>query len=130
MQIPVDNIIVKNRIRKNLGNLSALKESIKRHGILNPIVITTKNELIAGQRRLESARLLGWTAVPVRVIDEASEAARLEMEIDENLYRKNLSDDELADAYERLEKMRNPGWFKRLINSIVAFFHKLFRRSA
>jgi ParB family chromosome partitioning protein len=128
MQVPIQDIQIKNRIRKNLGDLSGLKESIKRHGILNPIVINSKNELVAGHRRLESARQLGWTLVPVQIIDESDDADKLEMEIDENLYRKNLSADELADAYEQLEKLRNPGWFRRLIQAIAAFFKRLFSR--
>ncbi len=128
MQIPIQDILVKNRIRKNLGDIGGLKESIHRHGILNPIVINGKNELIAGHRRLESARQLGWTLVPVRIIDEEDSAQKLEMEIDENLYRKNLSADELADAYEQLEKMRNPGWFSKILRAIAEFFKRLFTR--
>lgn len=127
MQIPLRDIVVKNRIRKDLGDLSGLKDSIQRHGILNPIVINEHNELIAGHRRLESARQLGWNLVPVRVAEGVRDSRKLEMEIDENLYRKSLGADELAEAYERLEKLRNPGWFKQIVKSIRAFFLKIFK---
>src|SRR5262249_22027000 len=57
------------RYRKDLGDLPALAESLDRLGLLHPVVIDPPNRLIAGQRRLEAAKLLGWKNVPVRVVD-------------------------------------------------------------
>ncbi|AHC14806.1 ParB N-terminal domain-containing protein [Salinispira pacifica] len=130
MQIPIQEIQIKNRIRKNLGDLAGLKDSIQKHGILNPVVINSKNELVAGHRRLESARQLGWNMIPVRIIDEKDAADKVEIEIEENLYRKNLSADELAEAYEYLERLKNPGWFTRFLNFIKDFFRRLFKRGS
>ena len=128
MDIDVDKVILKQRIRQNLGDLSQLAESIQQHGLMNPIVINEKNELIAGHRRLEAVRSLGWPSVPVRIVSDTDEAERLEMEIDENVHRKSLSTDELADAYMRLERMRNPGWLERVWKAIRRFFRRLFGR--
>ena len=124
----IQDIQIRKRVRKDLGDLSGLKESINKHGILNPIVINNKNELIAGYRRLESARELGWTQVPVKVIPEGSRENVLELEIDENLHRKDLSSDELSQAYEDLRKLRNPGPLRRIIDAVAGFFRNLFKK--
>jgi ParB family transcriptional regulator, chromosome partitioning protein len=128
MRMAIDNIILHFRIRKNLGDISALMESLKNHGLLNPITVTHKGELIAGQRRLESAKRLGWEYIDVVVRDELSAIEKLEIEIEENVQRKALSPDELADAYVRLEKLRKPGLLRRFINWLQKLFKKLFKR--
>ena len=130
MQIQTKEIIVKNRIRKNLGDLSSLMESISKYGLLNPIVINSKKELIAGHRRLESCKRLGFETVQVRIITSEDPAAKLEMEIDENLHRKNLSPEELADAYIQLDKLRRPPWLIKMWNSIKDFFRRMFRKKS
>jgi Fe-S-cluster containining protein len=66
---PITAIKVGNRHRKLLGDLEPLAESLETVGLLHPVVVDAKNRLIAGQRRLEAAKLLGWKTVPVRVID-------------------------------------------------------------
>jgi len=127
MQIPVNEIIVKKRIRQDLGDLSKLMESIRTHGQINPVLINSKRELIAGQRRLEAIKRLGWKNIEVHITDVNSEADEVELEIDENLHRRNLSAVELADGISRLDKLRNPGFFRRIYNAILRFFKKLFR---
>lgn len=122
----VQDIVLNLRVRKNLGDIGALMESMKTHGLLNPITVTNKGELIAGHRRLESAKRLGWEYVDVVVLDEPDSIEKLEIEIEENTQRKALSPDELADAYVRLDKLKNPGFFRRLLNWIINFFKMLF----
>ena len=46
----IHDIIIKHRIRKDLGDLSSLKQSIEKYGLLHPIIINKKNELISGER--------------------------------------------------------------------------------
>lgn len=125
-EIELDKIEVHKRVRHNLGDVTALSESLRKHGLLNPIVVNEKNELIAGHRRLEAAKRLKWSKIPARIILEEDEADLVEMEIDENTQRKDLTSDELADAYIRLDRLRNPGWIRRLIEWIKS----LFTRSA
>ncbi len=127
MQVKVADIVMKKRIRKNLGDLSSLMESMKRYGLINPILITRDNELIAGHRRLESAKRLGWDKIEVRIVNQDDEIAQIEMEIDENIQRKNLSTDELAEGYMRLERLKNPGFFRKIWNAVKKFFKRLFR---
>lgn len=127
-EVEVESITIRKRVRHNLGDVTALSESLRKHGLLNPIVITEDGDLIAGHRRLEAAKKLGWTRIPARVISQEDEASLVEMEIDENTQRKDLTSDELAEAYIRLDRLRNPGWFRTLISKIAAFFRRLFRR--
>lgn len=122
MQLNIDEIKVKKRVRKDLGDLTTLKDSMKRYGLLNPITVNSKHELVAGQRRLESAKELGWTSIPVKVLDINDRICQLEIELEENTQRSDFTDEELMAGYEELEKLRNPGFFKKLWNKIVSFF--------
>jgi len=127
MQIPVNDIVVKKRIRQDLGDLSKLMESIRIHGQMNPVLLNSRRELIAGQRRLEAIKRLGWKNIEVHITDTSSDMDELEMEIDENLQRRNLSAVELADGISRLEKLRNPGFLRRIFNAIMRFYRRIFR---
>ncbi|MBN2048850.1 MAG: ParB/RepB/Spo0J family partition protein [Spirochaetales bacterium] len=129
MQLKIDDVIVKKRIRKDLGDLTQLTESIRKHGLMNPIVVNTKNELIAGERRLESVKRLGWQTIPAHVISDVQELQKIEMELDENIHRRNLSADELADAFALIDRLKNPRFFRKIWRAIVAFFKRLFGRS-
>lgn len=111
-----------------MGDLTSLMESMRRHGLLNPVVVNKNHDLIAGHRRLESAKKLGWTSIEVIILDTDEEVEKLNLEIDENIHRKNLTPDELADAYERLDRLQNPGTLKKLWARIVVFFRSIFRR--
>jgi ParB family chromosome partitioning protein len=127
MQVPIDDIIVKKRVRKDLGDLEALAESLKKFGQISPIVINHKNVLIAGGRRLEAAKSLGWRTINAIVADLPGELARLEYEVEENLQRRELNPEESADASRRLYRLRNPGPLRRFFRWLSGIFKKLFR---
>lgn len=124
MLVAIKDIKVKRRVRKDLGNLDDLKESLRTYGLLNPITINRKYQLIAGERRLESAKALGWTNINANIIDNLSEIDELEMEIEENNQRKEFTEQELLEGYRRLERLRHPGFFYR----IFLFFKHLFEK--
>lgn len=127
MQMKLEDIVIKKRIRRNLGDLAPLMDSLKKYGLMNPVVVNRDRELIAGHRRYEAARRLGWRTVSVVVVETSEEEKMLEMEIEENTQRKNLTSDELADAYLRLDRLRNPGIFARIARAVRRFFRRLFR---
>jgi len=127
MQVPINDIIVKKRIRRNMGDIDVLAESLKRHGQISPIVISKKNVLIAGGRRLEAAKSLGWRTINAVILDNSTELSRLQLEIEENTQRRDFTMDELADATKKLYRMQHPGFFRRLLTAIVRFFKWLFR---
>jgi ParB family chromosome partitioning protein len=126
MQVPVSDIKVKKRIRKEMGDVEALAESFKRCGQISPILISKKNQLIAGHRRLEAAKLLGWRTINALVCESADELLHLQIELEENTQRHDFSMEEIADATKRLYSLRNPGFFRRVFGAIARFFRKLF----
>lgn len=102
----IESIRVQDRHRQDLGDLQSLANSILDVGLLNPITITPDNSLVAGQRRLEACRQLGWDSVPTRIVANLDEAARLlRAERDENTERKPMLLSELASLGEALYAM-------------------------
>ena len=107
--MPLEKIDVQSRIRKDLGDIEALAADIKKHGMLNPLTVlfnSTMGEgfpLIAGQRRYEAAKLLGWTEVLCRVVTTDDAQQILEMEIAENEMRKDFTVSERLDFAARLK---------------------------
>ncbi len=89
--------------------LEDLAQSIREHGVLQPVVVSevdsgtglTTFQLIAGERRLQAARMAGVTRMPV-VIREAAGAELLEIALVENLVREDLNPIEEAMAFKRL----------------------------
>lgn len=127
MLVSIKDIKVKRRVRKDLGSLEDLKNSLRRYGLLNPITLNSKYELVAGERRLEAAKAIGWTSINANILDNLSELSQLEMEIEENNQRKEFTDEELLEGYKRLERLRNPNFFRRVWNAIKAFFARIVR---
>lgn len=126
MLVQIKDIKIKKRVRKDLGNLEDLKDSMKIYGLMNPITLNSRYELIAGERRLQSAIQLGWTSINANIIDNLSEIEQLEMEIEENNQRKEFTDAELLEGYKRLQRLRNPNFFYK----IYLFFKRLFQKIA
>jgi ParB family chromosome partitioning protein len=86
--------------------LEDLTTSVREHGVLQPLIVTPGNPngqyvLIAGERRLQAARLAGLATVPV-VVRQASDQQRLELAIIENVQRSDLGALEEAEAYRQL----------------------------
>ena len=84
--------------------MDELVESIKKYGIIQPLIATRKGEgfeLIAGERRLRAARTAGLEKVPVMIRD-ASEQEKLELALIENIQREDLNPIELAHSYGKL----------------------------
>ena len=126
MLVAIKDIKIKKRVRKDLGDLENLKDSLRTYGLLNPITLNSRYELIAGERRLTAATQLGWTNIQANIVDNLTEVEQLEMEIEENNQRKEFTDQELLQGYMRLERLRNPGFFYR----IYLFFKRLFQKIA
>ena len=93
--------------RKNFSDeaISALADSIREHGMLQPILVrpisTGGYQIVAGERRWRAARMLGLDEVPV-TIRELSDAETMQIAIIENLQRENLNPIEEANGYNEL----------------------------
>ncbi|WP_296013799.1 ParB N-terminal domain-containing protein [uncultured Treponema sp.] len=126
MLVKIEDIKVKKRVRRDLGDLTALKESMHRYGLMNPITLNSNYELVAGERRLEAAKSLGWERINANVLDSNVDNIRqLEMELEENNQRKEFTDEELMEGYKRLEKLKNPPLIMRLLKFIANIFLKI-----
>ncbi|MEM7308756.1 MAG: ParB N-terminal domain-containing protein [Planctomycetota bacterium] len=81
-------------------DVSALKKSIESVGLIHPVTINQDNELLAGARRVQAARELGWVEIPVHVVEREALVQEL-ISIDENLVRAPLSTLELEQCLNR-----------------------------
>jgi ParB family chromosome partitioning protein len=127
MLVPIEDIKVKERIRKDMGDLSAMADSLRRFGQISPIVITKKNQLIAGGRRLEAARSLGWRTINAVVAELPDEVTRLEYELEENIQRRDFTPEEAEEAVFKINRLKNPSLFRRIWNAIKRLFKTIFR---
>jgi ParB family chromosome partitioning protein len=124
MKVLIESVVVKGRVRTDMGDLASLKASLERFGQLSPILLTRENELIAGHRRLEAAKGLGWESIEASYVDQDSELEKLEIELQENMQRKDFTAGEIFEGLTRLEKLRRPNPVKRMKN----FLRSLFKR--
>lgn len=103
-RIAIADVRVTERRRQDLGDIAALARNIDQHGLLHPIIIAADNELIAGERRLRACQHLGETTIDVRRLSDLSNEERRELELAENLNRKDLTSFEQArDMVSRAE---------------------------
>lgn len=98
----------KDQPRKNFNEeaLQELSDSIKQHGIVQPLVVSKKDdyyEIIAGERRWRAAKMAGLKEIPV-VIKDYSPQEIMEVALIENIQREDLNPVEEARAYQRLIK--------------------------
>ena len=107
IEVSLDDIIP-NRFQPRLSfdeqGLNELAESIRQHGIIQPLVlrkIGDKYEIIAGERRYKASYIAGLTKVPAVIID-LNDNESAEVAIVENIQRKDLSPIEEAKSYKKL----------------------------
>lgn len=107
MIVDINKIVVRDRIRKDFGDIKELADDIKRNGLINPPAISRNYELIAGERRLRACKSLGWKQIEVHQIDVDDAEKQLYMEISENETRKDFSMTERLDYARRLARVES-----------------------
>lgn len=107
MKIKIKDLKVKDRIRKDLGDVEELAGSMSRLGQLQPIIIDKDNTLIAGGRRLGAAACLGWEEIDAILYENCDEIVHKDIELEENLRRKDLAWQEEVMAVKSLYELRN-----------------------
>src|SRR5258706_549672 len=100
-KLPINQIRVGKRHRKDPGDIAGLAASMAEPGgLLHPIVVRPDGRLIAGERRLRAAKLLGWTEIPITVV-ALDDIVRGEFA--ENTHRKNFTLSEAVAIKRALE---------------------------
>jgi hypothetical protein len=93
----ISDIKVTNRRREDFGDIQGLADSIARFGLLHPITLDGDNNLVAGERRLRACRdVLGWMEIDARLYSELTADERREIELEENIRRKDLTPHEVS----------------------------------
>ena len=111
-EIPLDEIRsnpYQPRVIFDSEALEELANSIKEHGIIQPIIVKKGikgYELVAGERRTRAARLAGLKTIPA-IIKEFNDVEMMEIALIENIERENLNPIEEAKAYENILKINN-----------------------
>lgn len=111
-EIPLSKIVTDpNQPRRHFDEeaLEALANSVKIHGVLQPIVVIRKGEnfeIVAGERRFRASKLAGLEKIPA-IVRELSDQNRLELSLIENLQRSDLNVLETATAYLKLREQFN-----------------------
>ncbi len=112
IEIPLDEIRsnpYQPRVIFDSSSLEELANSIKEHGVIQPIIVKKSikgYELVAGERRTRAARLAGLKTIPA-IIKEFNDVEMMEIALIENIERENLNPIEEAKAYENILKINN-----------------------
>ncbi len=88
--VKIVDIKVKDRFREDFGDIESLAVSIQRYGLLHPIILSRDMELIAGERRLKAHVLLKAETIEAKFLDEVDALGKKEIEIEENIKRKDF----------------------------------------
>ena len=105
-EIALDKIKVsESRQREDLGDLTELQASLDEKGLIQPISIDGDFNLLAGERRYTSAKNLGWAKISCVIHDITDEISAQEIELYENIHRKELTWQERVQAKKRIHDL-------------------------
>ncbi|MCK5267630.1 MAG: ParB N-terminal domain-containing protein [Spirochaetes bacterium] len=130
-KLQINSIKVSNRVREDMGDMDTLRRSIEKYGLINPIMVDKNNRLIAGERRLKIMRDMGYIEIDAHVIDEGSDIVKLDLEMQENLVRKDFTESEIIKSIELKKKLLRKPWYTRFLiflknafTNIISLFRK------
>lgn len=111
-----------DRYRADMGNIEELAEGIREKGLIQPLCVNSKLRLLAGGRRHAACVALGLAEVPVLVRDGDDEIDAREIELMENIHRKEMTWQEqsrLTAEIHRLYKEKDPDWSGRKTAQLI-----------
>lgn len=122
--LPLTSIsIAPDRQRKELTGISELAESIRKLGLIHPIIVTPDGTLVAGERRLRAHEELGLTHILVQYTTDLSREELEAIELEENVKRKSLTWKEEVLAVARLHALKqasDPEWTNSLTAELLS----------
>lgn len=111
-----DILVAEDRAREDFGDLEELVSSIKEKGIIQPVTLDSNLRLLAGGRRHRAATVCGLETIPCIIRDDVTEIDAKEIELIENIHRKDFTWQEkakLTGEIHELYKQKDPSWSQR-----------------
>ncbi len=114
--IDINKIKVVDRVRQEFHGIEELAQNISENGLINPIVVTSDYQLIAGERRLRAHYYLKRQQVEVNVMEVRDYAHQLQLEISENEHRNDFTWSERVAYGKKLEELERIKAKERMAN--------------
>ncbi len=112
MKVKLSEILIPPPYRFDPGNMEELKQTLQRYGMIHPVVVKQiseetipRFELIAGYRRLKAAESLGWTEIPVTVLQPKDSLDQFDLAMEENMKRKEFNPLEISELLIRRKRL-------------------------
>ena len=105
-KVKIEDIKVGNRVRDDYGDIEELAVSIQRYGLFHPILVDKDMKLVAGERRLKAHVVLGLEEIEVRPFEDVDELTKREIEIEENIKRKDFNWQEEVKAKKEVDTIK------------------------
>lgn len=112
-KIALADIVVNREQRQRRLVDDGLADSMRKRGLIHPIVLTAGNVLVAGERRLEAAKALGWKDIEFRMFSDLSPVEAEIIELEENIKRKDLDWQDNVRAVQAIHsryRALDPAW--------------------
>lgn len=115
MKIPLNQILVRDRLRTEKGNVDELAASLQRIGQIHPVLLCTidpriggekTHRLVAGERRFLAAEKLGWTEIEYTTREQLTDDELFEIELEENVKRKDMTWQERTLSIAKIHKLK------------------------
>lgn len=113
MVAPESIIVDRDARQRQKIDITDLRDTIRRNGVIVPLIVTRDMRLIAGERRLTTALELKLAQIPVRFLEDLPPEEAQIIELEENLKRQDLPWQDTARAIDRLHKLylsADPSW--------------------
>lgn len=127
--VDIEKIHWQPRARTDLGDIDSLAEQIKDKGVLQPITVDKDYLLLAGERRITAAKKAGLTKIPCLIRDTKGDIVdQLEIELIENVFRKDFNWNEQAQLIARLDshcKENKTEWSTRKTAQLLGHVHPM-----
>lgn len=120
--VKLADIDATGRYREDMGNVQELAEGIREKGLIQPLCVNSNLRLLAGGRRHAACTALGLVEVPVLVREGTDEVDAREIELMENIHRKDMTWQEqakLTAEIHRLYVLRDPNWSQRKTAQLI-----------
>ncbi|HEY6022448.1 MAG TPA: DNA methyltransferase [Candidatus Paceibacterota bacterium] len=132
-EVPLTDVsVADDRQRKEFGDIEGLAISMQKFGLLQPVLLTRGNQLIAGERRYRAAQHNKWETIPALYRDELDPIELEELELEENVQRLDIGWKEKNAAIARIHRLRqerDPNWGQAQTAQLIAEPGKVARQA-